>query len=265
MQSFRIIRPSNILSPYIHHYWILKDDSPIIVTERVTPIGSVQLVFHRNQRLRIQKENSMQPQSFVGGQTITYYDVASTGDLNMIVVVVQPYAAQFLLHQPAHLFSELKVSIDDTSDMELMELSKQIINHCDDNVCIAMIEEFLIKRLQSIPLYELKRWKAVQQEINVSPQTNIASLSDIACLSERQFRRTFNENFGITPKQFLRTVRMQRALHIMEHQPDIAFAQLAYECAFTDQSHMIKEFRQFSGYSPKEYLQICAPVSEYFF
>ena len=117
MQSFRIIRPSSTLSPYIHHYWILKDDSPIIVTERVTPIGSVQLVFHRNQRLRIQKENSMQPQSFVGGQTITYYDVASTGDLNMIVVVVQPYAAQFLLHQPAHLFNELKVSIDDTSDM----------------------------------------------------------------------------------------------------------------------------------------------------
>lgn len=265
MQSFRIIRPSKILSPYIHHYWILKDDSPIIVTERVIPIGSVQLVFHRNQRLRIQKENAMQPQSFVGGQAMTYYDVASTGDLNMIVVVLQPYAAQFLLHRPAHLFNGLKVSINDTSDMELMELSKKIINHYDDNVCIGMIEEFLVKRLQNIPLYEQKRWKAVQQEINVSPQADIASLSDIACLSERQFRRTFNENFGITPKQFLRTVRMQRALHMMEHQPDITFTQLAYDCAFTDQSHMIKEFKLFSGYSPKEYLKVCAPVSEYFF
>ena len=126
-------------------------------------------------------------------------------------------------------------------------------------------EEFLVKRLQNIPLYEQKRWKAVQHEINILPQADITSLSDVACLSERQFRRTFNENFGITPKQFLRTVRMQRALHIMEHRPDITFAQLAYECAFTDQSHMIKEFKFFSGYSPKEYLKVCAPVSEYFF
>lgn len=265
MESFRIIQASKILSPYIHHYWILKDNSPIIFTKRVIPIGSVQLVFHHNEQLRNQRGNTMQPQSFVGGQAMTYYDVASTGDLNMIAVVLQPYAAQFLLHQPASLFCGQKVSIDDTSDIELMELSKKIFNHYDYNICIGMIEDFLVKRLQNIPLYEQKRWKAVQHEINVSPQADIASLSDIACLSERQFRRTFNDNFGITPKQFLRTIRMQRALHIIEYQPDIPFAQLAYECAFTDQSHMIKEFKLFSGYSPKEYLKVCTPVSEYFF
>lgn len=264
MQSFRIIQPSKMLSPYIHHYWILEENSPIIVNKRVIPIGSVQMVFHRNEQLSIQRGNTMHPQSFVGGQAMTYYDVSSTGNLNMIGVVLQPYAAQFLLHQPAHLFLGQKVSIDDTSDIELMELSK-IINHYDYNICIQMIEDFLAKRLQNIPLYEQKRWKAVQHEINISPLADIASLSDFACLSERQFRRTFNDNFGITPKQFLRTVRIQRALHIMEHQPNITFAQLAYECAFTDQSHMIKEFKLFSGYSPKEYLKIYTPVSEYFF
>jgi len=32
----------------------------------------------------------------------------------------------------------------------------------------------------------------------------------------------------------------------------------------TDQSHMIKEFKLFSGYTPAEYLSVCAPYSDYF-
>ncbi|MEO3190464.1 AraC family transcriptional regulator, partial [Parabacteroides distasonis] len=29
-------------------------------------------------------------------------------------------------------------------------------------------------------------------------------------------------------------------------------------------SHMIKEFKLFSGYTPTEYLSLCAPYSDYF-
>ena len=39
---------------------------------------------------------------------------------------------------------------------------------------------------------------------------------------------------------------------------------VAYACGFADQSHMIREFRQFTGYTPAQYLVACAPVSDYF-
>ena len=44
----------------------------------------------------------------------------------------------------------------------------------------------------------------------------------------------------------------------------MSFSQLAYECGFYDQSHLINEFKVFSGYTPKEYLAACAPHSDYF-
>ncbi len=50
----------------------------------------------------------------------------------------------------------------------------------------------------------------------------------------------------------------------MQHNQGIGFAQLSYECGYTDQSHMIKEFKLFSGYTPKEYIARYSPVSEYF-
>lgn len=262
MQSFRNIKPSDALSSYIHHFWILKDNDADIITERVIPIGCMQMVFHRGYRL--DNGYTVPLQSFVGGQAITFYDVCSAGNLDMIVVVLQPYAAQFLLHQPVHHFSGCKIPTDDTSDMELKELSKRIAEDHNDMNCIGLIEKFFIKRLLDVSNYEIKRWQTVQQYINFSPSVDITTLADTVCLGERQFRRAFNQKFGISPKQFLRIIRIQRVLFFLQHTPDITFVQLAYSCGFSDQSHMIKEFRTFSGYTPEEYVAICSPKSDYF-
>lgn len=100
--------------------------------------------------------------------------------------------------------------------------------------------------------------------MNLHPHIRTAQLADVACLSNKQFGRVFAEYVGATPKEFLRIVRIQRALYTLQCQPGISFAQLAYECGFFDQSHMIKEFKLFSGYTPAEYLAVCAPYSDYF-
>ena len=41
-------------------------------------------------------------------------------------------------------------------------------------------------------------------------------------------------------------------------------AQLEYECGYYDQAHFIKEFKQFSGYTPTEYRTVCEPYSDFF-
>jgi len=112
--------------------------------------------------------------------------------------------------------------------------------------------------------YNLKRISVVLHQINEQAKTNISELSETACLSSKQFNRIFLDYVGATPKEFLRIVRMQRALFKVQQNPSISFAQLAYECGFSDQSHMIKEFKLFSGYTPTEYLSLCAPYSDYF-
>ena len=110
----------------------------------------------------------------------------------------------------------------------------------------------------------MKRIGATIQKINLHPQPTIHNLAQTACLSDKQFNRVFHEYVGTTPKEFIRIVRLQRALYTLQTQPDINFAQLAYECGYYDQSHLIKEFKAFSGYTPGEYLALCAPYSDYF-
>lgn len=182
----------------------------------------------------------------------------------MITVVFQPYAVKALFHIPSHLFRGQTVDTDAMEDVELSDLVKQVTDTSDNAVCIWLIEQFFLRRLYTLPEYNLKRMSAVFHEINLRPQINISHLSETACLSSKQFGRIFADYVGTTPKEFIRIIRMQRALSMLQQDATIPFVQVAYECGFSDQSHMIKEFKLFSGYTPAEYLSVCAPYSDYF-
>ena len=104
MQSFRVIKPTAALVPYVRHYWVLSDDALAPVSERTLPVGCVQMVFHRGRQLLSLTEGRLQPSSFISGQAFGYSDVESTGMLEMIVVVFQPFAAKAFLHMPVSEF-----------------------------------------------------------------------------------------------------------------------------------------------------------------
>lgn len=264
MQSFRIIQPSPVLKPYIRYYWILQDDSADTVSERTLPTGCMQMVFHKGRQLLSLKEKELQPQSFICGQTTGFTDIQSTGNIEMIVVVFQPYAPKVFFDPPIHLFREENVAIEDIEDKELAVLSRKITETENNDVCILFIEQFLYHRLSALPEYNVKRLSSVLSDINNRPQVDISLLADTACLSTKQLSRIFVEYVGTSPKDFIRIVRMQRALFMMQQNPQMSFAQIAYSCGFSDQSHMIKEFKLFSGYTPMKYLAVCAPYSDYF-
>lgn len=264
MESFRIIKPSPALVPYIRYYWILQINEVTPVRERTLPVGCVNMVFHRGRQLFSLTEKSLQPTAFISGQSTTYSDVESTGTIDMIFVVFQPFAARIFFQIPISEFHEKNISISEIGDPALKELEKQVADTMDDMQSIGLIERFLISRLHSFSAYNVKRVAATVREINHQSQTTITQLSQIACLSNKQFNRVFTEYIGTNPKEFIRIVRMQRALYVLQMHPDRCFAQVACECGFYDQSHLIREFKSFSGYTPAEYLSVCAPYSDYF-
>ncbi len=155
------------------------------------------------------------------------------------------------------------VSVDDLSDPELVELKHRLFEATDMNTCIALIEGFLYKRLCQPEAHNMRRINAAMQSI-YGGERSVEALAQAACLSYKQFKRVFADYVGANPRDYLRVVRFQKSLHTLQALPDVNFAQLACECGYFDQAHLIKEFRTFSGYTPSEYLSACAPVSDYF-
>ena len=237
-----------MLRHYIRHYWILQSDRANVVTERTFPLGCIQIFFHKKKRLFSQTHHKMQPRYFVCGQE----------------KVFQPYAAKLFFRQPLSLFQGENIAIEDVEDRELTELAHKVADTENNIRCINLIEQFLLHRLIVCSDYNIDRLSVVIQDINLNPYLDVCKLANTACLSTKQFTRIFTEYIGTSPKEFLRIIRVQRALFLLQQNPQCNFAQVAYSCGFSDQSHMIREFKLFTGYTPLEYLSVYTPISDYF-
>lgn len=62
----------------------------------------------------------------------------STGRIEMITVVFQPYAVKALFHIPSHLFRGQTVDTDAMEDVELSDLVKQVTDTSDNAVCYSV-------------------------------------------------------------------------------------------------------------------------------
>jgi AraC-like DNA-binding protein len=69
--------------------------------------------------------------------------------------------------------------------------------------------------------------------------------------SERQLRRAFAEVVGMSPKQFLRVARFQRALALTNRcRVPPPWSEIAEQAGYFDQAHLIGEFRAMTGLTP---------------
>jgi len=263
MEEFKIIQPSSPLAPYVKNYWLLKTacDSPTLA--RTVPTGMMNLIFHRGNRLLSIYEDELHPRAFLSGQEKSFADLEYTGQINMISVVFRPIGVKAFFDLPILKINNLRVTAADLEDRELAILEHSLTSTENDELCILLIEQFLLKRLSHLAEHNLKRIEATIRLIN-SGQTDITLLADAACLSTKQFQRIFSEHVGSNPKEFSRTIRFQKALYILETQSQTSLTTLAYDCGYFDQSHMIKDFKALSGYTPSEYLAACPPHSDYF-
>jgi AraC-like DNA-binding protein len=72
-------------------------------------------------------------------------------------------------------------------------------------------------------------------------------------VTARHLRRAFTENVGIGPKEFARTVRLQRAMRMAASSKD--WGGIAADAGYYDQAHLIADFRQLIGSTPGDFLR----------
>ena len=136
------------------------------------------------------------------------------------------------------------------------------INEASDNYQIVrLIEESLLNRLCENISCNANRMMATIHNINEG-EGNISVLSQTACLGYKQFKRIFAEYVGLNPKDFIQITRFRKAFNILQSTPQISISKVAYDCGYYDKSHLIKEFKMFTGYTPTQLLDICDIYTE---
>ncbi len=81
-----------------------------------------------------------------------------------------------------------------------------------------------------------------------------ADLTRAAKMSERNLFRHFRNVFSVSPNEYLRHIRVQRATEMLLNS-DKQISKIALECGFCDSNHFCKIFTKMVGHTPNKFRQ----------
>jgi AraC family transcriptional regulator len=81
----------------------------------------------------------------------------------------------------------------------------------------------------------------------------LQAVAQAAGLSPFHFHRVFQGVVGETPNQFVKRLRLERALHQMSHAPRRSLTSVALDCGFASSSDFSRSFRQHFGQAPRRF------------
>ncbi len=266
--QFRFFNPSAALAPYIRQYWTLEMDAVEARSNphRVVPNGFVELTFQFGDDLKtIGKKEGNSSAVQLCGQKNGFYDLLPSGKVQMLSVVFRPQGAAAFFDFPLNELANQSIALELIHGREACELLQRMGEQNTFEEKVALLEGFFIGKINLKKSYELMRIDHTVSLIRrCGGQTTTESLAQSACLSRKQFERSFGSFAGLSPKQFQRVVRFQHAIFCRQKNPHISLTGLAYQSGYYDQAHLIREFKSLSGLTPKEFFADCPPHSDYF-
>ena len=117
-----------------------------------------------------------------------------------------------------------------------------------------------IERLEAVLLEHAARSRPRHESVDVEGlaasvqrrqgRVTVEGLARAAGVSRQHLSRRFRERIGISPKLYARLARFHAGLGFAGAREPVDWAGVALDMGYADQSHMIAEFRQFSGLTP---------------
>jgi AraC-like DNA-binding protein len=135
-------------------------------------------------------------------------------------------------------------------------LREQLLEATSPEARFRWIEAALLRRLRRArPGHPAVR-AAVEALRGGENGVRVADVAASVGLSHRRFVELFEREVGLTPKFYARIQRFHRVKRdIAALSKPPSWAAFALACGYFDQSHMIRDFVEFSSMSPESYLQ----------
>jgi AraC-like DNA-binding protein len=197
--------------------------------------------------------------AFIAGINDTYALTDSGPRMDGVQINLSPLAAYRMFGVPMHELSGHTVELEDVLGDDARVLGERLRDASDGtggwNECFDVLDEYFAQRLATgrVPS-EGVAW-AWHQLVRYDGQVEIRNLADEIGWSAKRLIAEFREQIGMPPKAIARALRFRKTLRLYEQDPSRTWSEIALRSGYYDQAHFIRDFRQFSGGTPTEYVQ----------
>src|SRR6218665_518115 len=255
--DYKTYVPQPALAAYIKCYWTLNAPAEIHPEkQRIVPDGCMEMIFHYGDRYRQYLEDGtfvIQPQCFVFGQVTKPLEIEPAGQTGIFAVRFQPDGFTAFATLPASDMENRAVPLPELFGTEAQLLETQVLNAVATEDQIRIVETFLLDRLITPESVDTIIRSGVEVLLQLNGQLSVDELSDAMNINRRQLERKFSAVIGLSPKQLSKIIRLQAALKMLAGHEYVSLTAIAHAAGYYDQAHFIRDFREFTGMSPKKF------------
>jgi AraC-like DNA-binding protein len=253
---YREYPPHPALAAHVECMWAARVPAQApgaIHTHRVLPDNCVDILW----------QDGGQPGYAVGMMsTAILVESAGGGQQRTVAVRFKPGAAGLFLGAPLHALTDQRADIDLLWGRSDAERLADALWACElsDRERISVIEHRLLLQLQKAAATVSPGDALVRAALRtLDASGGSLRIDDLALrlgVSRQHLAARFRDKVGLSPKLYARICRFRRATAALKTAPAGTpdWAQLALECGYFDQSHLIHDFQEFAGGAPQSFL-----------
>ncbi len=259
--TIRYFAPAAQLHGLISSYYWCESEMPVLTDRLRAELGQVRFIL--DGALTCAYDNghvAVCPASLVSGPTAGPVTTCAYGPLRMFGAGLMPAGWSALIGADADELADTIVELGSVFGGRAEATHQAIGEAACDAERVAAADRFftaLLTASHSVPTWFTR---LADDWLIASPNPSVDALVSASGMSNRQVERWTKRHYGASPKLLSRKYRaLQAAVRLGCGEAD-TWAEAAGD-AFYDQSHFIREFKQFIGVTPTAFLAGGAPVS----
>ncbi len=250
--SFAPIIP---LRRFIKNIWIVKNGHSSRI-EQMIPFGCMDLIYVAHKNVSYQGKEEIQfhrNDLFLTGQVTQPYHLTYAPNAQIIGFGFYPHTAHLFIRDSVFQFTDKICHL--ASLFSYPEILDTLHEQTDIEVKIFLLQQFILNRISkknqadnkhNYVSYLLKYMYEKKGHFDISK-----AQSDLN-ISPRYIQLLFKEQVGTNPLLYAKIIRFLNALDIYQKKK-IPLIKLAHDLGYYDQAHFIRDFKRFTGLSPKKY------------
>lgn len=258
---YRKYKASELLSTFIECYFIWDSEGPLSepMTVESPPSSFCAIVFNYGDPYFLQNKKYEQlavPAQFLSGPSVYSYKLSLRGNVGMAGIVFKPAALATMFQLSMFEYTEERIDLYKIFRKEVIDSYVTGIKEGGgDEKRVRLLEEFIMQQ------YRLRKPEpdyidhAANFIIERNGMLQVTDLLKDSHMSRRTFERKFFHKVGLSPKYLARIRRLGYLCNLIAGKKKVDWPKIFYECEFYDQSHFIKDFKEFTGRTPQQYLE----------
>ncbi len=257
------------LETFLKCFWTMEDPkNELREKQTIVPDGCVEMIFHYGDPYRQffpDGRSLIQPKCFVIGQLTRPLEIAPLGKTGIFSARFHPHGFTPFAQLPIKDLENKAVTLDLIFGNFGLNLEDQVLQKSSNTDRIKIVENFLLQQLQQQTTIDRIIQSTLEAILEFNGHEPVDRIAEKINTHRRKLERKFSTGVGLSPKYLSRIVRLQFVLKKLLNENYTSLTDLAYQGGFYDQAHFIKEFKEFTGQTPKAFFKGNLKMSSIFY